>query len=286
MSSNIELDRNVVEFIEENIQLIENREWEAVYSKDVPTGFTEAMLAAGINPLYQGLNYIPDYFLFRNSDIESLEIPSNIKSVGKCAFYWCENLTSVIIPNTVTHIRESSFLSCKNLTDVTIGNNVTSIGQAAFYSCINLTRVDYLGDINSWAQIDFRSKDANPLYYAKKLYINGNEVTGANITSATKISYCAFYNCENLTHVTISNNVTSIEDFAFYFCINLTDVTIGNNVRYLGEAAFSGCENLTQIKYLGTKKEAINNLKIKNKRWRGKSNIQKIICTDGELDLI
>ena len=50
--SNIELSPGLIDFIEENIQLIENKEWGELYNKgNVPPGFTEAMLAADVNPL-------------------------------------------------------------------------------------------------------------------------------------------------------------------------------------------------------------------------------------------
>ena len=56
-----------------------------------------------------------------------------------------------------------------------------------------------------------------------------------------------FYNCNNLTSVTIPNTVTSIGNSAFAGCVNLTTVTIPNSVKSIGSFAFSGCKKLKSV---------------------------------------
>ena len=63
----------------------------------------------------------------------------------------------------------------------------------------------------------------------------------------TSIGDGAFWNCSNLTSITIPNGVTSIGDHTFYQCWNLTSITIPNSVTSIGDGAFSGCFNLTSI---------------------------------------
>ncbi|MBR5573401.1 MAG: leucine-rich repeat protein [Paludibacteraceae bacterium] len=57
--------------------------------------------------------------------------------------------------------------------------------------------------------------------------------------SVTSIEYNAFYDCRNLTSITIPNSVTSIGSRAFDDCRNLTSITIPNCVTSIGSWAFS-----------------------------------------------
>ena len=65
--------------------------------------------------------------------------------------------------------------------------------------------------------------------------------------SVTSIGKSAFYECWDLTSVTIPNSVTSIGEYAFFGCSGLTSVTIPNSVTSIGEGAFAGCSGLTSV---------------------------------------
>ena len=67
--------------------------------------------------------------------------------------------------------------------------------------------------------------------------------------SITTIGGYAFFDCKNLTSITIPNSVTTIEAGAFQRCSNLTSVTIGNSVSEIGEFAFKGCNLETIVCY-------------------------------------
>lgn len=77
-------------------------------------------------------------------------------------------------------------------------------------------------------------------------YINGI----LQIYLSNNINYIneqAFYNCPNLTSITIPNNVVHIDQMAFGNCFHLTSITIPNNVVSIDDSVFSHCSNLTSI---------------------------------------
>ena len=215
-------------------------------------------------------------YAFRNSGLTSVSIPSSVTFIGNQAFNNCYSLTNVtlnsntitsktytassnlkqifgtqvteyIIGNDITTIGNYAFDTCSNLTSVTISNSVTRIGQSAFNNCNGLTSVHII-DLTAWCEITFESFNANPLSYAHRLYLNGEEISNLVIpNSVTSIGNYAFYRYTGLTSVIIPNSVTSIRSFVFCECTNLTSITIGNSVTSIEKLAFNLCTNLTSI---------------------------------------
>ena len=181
------------------------------------------------------------------SGLASVSIGNSVTSIGRSAFYQCSGLTSVTIPNSVTDIGDKAFYECIGLTSVTIGNSVTSIGEDAFSYCEKLTSVN-IWDIEAWCKIAFKNIYSNPLYQAKHLFLNEEEIKDLVIPSSVAvIGTRTFYCCSGLTSVTIGNSVTTIGQEAFLGCHGLTSITIPNNVTHIGYYAFYGCRGLRSV---------------------------------------
>ena len=192
-------------------------------------------------------------------NLTSITFPSGINGkltrIEPNAFQNCKGITSINIPNSVVLIDAYAFIGCSSLKSVTIGSGVKEIGNAAFNNCSSIERVD-ISDLLAWYDINFilypggYLGTSNPLYYAKHLYLNGNEVTELNIPDElTQIKPRAFINCEGLTSVKISNSasVTSIGESAFCGCRNIALVKLNNNLKEINRSAFYGCESIESL---------------------------------------
>ena len=171
------------------------------------------------NPLMSANN------LYLNGElVTELKIPEGVKEINNYAFYRCINLTSIVIPNSVISIGDSAFDGCEGLTCIEIPNSVTRIGMYAFDGCENLNEV-HINDIAAWCNIYLGGTLANPLFFAKNLYINGKKVTELIIPNNVRsINNCAFQGCSGLTNLTIPNSVTTIDGSAFSGCTGLTSI--------------------------------------------------------------
>ena len=203
---------------------------------------------------YKGGNYTIGANVFKgNTTITSITIPNSITSIGDDAFYNCSGLTSITIPNSVTSIGNYALYGCTGLTSITIPNSVTSIEYAAFYYCTGLEKV-CINDLAAWCNISFGSSIANPLYYAKNLYLNGALLTELSIPAETaEVKDYAFYNCRGVTNIDIVDGVKSIGNSAFYGCCDLETLYISNTIESIGDYAFAECNNILDIK-IGSKK--------------------------------
>lgn len=97
------------------------------------------------------------------------------------------------------------------------------------------------------------------------------------------ISACAFEKCSGLTEIVIPDSVTVIEKFAFEDCKNLKRVVLGKGVKKIGRLAFYGCHDLTSFTFNGTVAEW--NLIEKGEHFLLGSNVEKVVCLDGEADI-
>lgn len=155
--------------------------------------------------------------------------PNGLVYAGKVAYKYKGTMpvnTEIVLKEDTKVIGNKAFEECRNLTSVVIPESVTSIGSDAFYNCSGLTKAEF-ASIESLCKIKFGQDqewndiEANPLFYAHHLYIDGKEVTGDLVIpeNVTSIVGCAFSGCTGLTSVTIPENMTSIGYGAFSYCI-------------------------------------------------------------------
>ena len=180
-------------------------------------------------------------------NLTSVSIPGTVESIGMYAFSGCISLQQIEIPEGVMNIEQGAFYQCTSLREISIPSSLDSIQGWTFKDCLSLRKVS-ITDIAKWCQISFGAADANPLYFADNLYLNGQLVTELRIPAeAGTVGTYAFYHYSKLASLVIGDGVQAIGDYAFTSCVNLESADIAASVSAIGISAFHTCSALRDV---------------------------------------
>lgn len=158
------------------------------------------------------------------TSLKTINIPDSVNVIGPKAFYFCKSLTSIDIPEGVTEISYATFCYAENLTTVNIPASVTRIGDFAFQNC-GFTSMDVPATVKELGEGAFST--------CRSL---------ENVTvPAETVSKKAFYYCDALKSVTLTDDVKTIGEEAFRHCTSLESIEIPSSVTELGTCAFKNC---------------------------------------------
>ena len=207
--------------------------------------------------------------------LKSVTLPNSITNIGEVAFKYCDALTRVNIPSDskLISIEGQAFYYC-DLTSITIPSSVRSLGYGALSGCSSIKveegnpmyavkdGVLFNQSFEELIQYPSKKKDSVYVIPSSVTKIRGSWdseisafsecefLTNIKIPKDSRLEYigeCAFRGCKSLIHITLPDNITSIEYYAFAECKNLTDITIPSGVTYIGEHAFFHCNSLKKI---------------------------------------
>ena len=211
-------------------------------------------------------------------------IPNGVKSIGRSAFAYCEELTAIEIPDGVTEIMDYAFYQCKSLKKVVLPNSITKIGKNAFGAeancgswgieviptiCIqkesNSKFKELLADSKGYLYEENLStyvteKDREIAWvdefggiysaFKKRLLKAPDNIQDYTIREGTEV-ICAWafnhYRDNSISSINIPNTITTIGEYAFSSCKNLKSITIPKSVTSIEKGAFSGCVGLERI---------------------------------------
>ena len=155
---------------------------------------------------------------------------------------------------TITAIGRAAFKNRGDIVEVDIPKTVTAIGWEAFAGCTSLKRVN-IHDLGAWCRIVYPmnpngiyySGISNPLYYAHRLYLDGQLLTDVRIPDdVTAINDYAFVNCYSIKRFDTGNGVKSIGYAAFEYS-QLDSLALGKSVERIGEKAFNNVQSMRQV---------------------------------------
>ncbi|MCQ2482556.1 MAG: leucine-rich repeat protein [Clostridia bacterium] len=185
---------------------------------------------------------LPDNFTrvgskaFMGTAISSIQLPSELNTLGAMAFKDCTQLGSLNIPKNIQVINDGFCQGCTSLKVVSIPALTQSIKENAFSGCTSLqyfniasgSKLDTIGDyaFSGCSSLSSFSMPDTVINLGKGVY----------------------QNCNKLAAVDMSTKIFSVQDDTFKNCSSLTSIAIGNDATYIGTDAFSGCTNLKEVK--------------------------------------
>ena len=175
---------------------------------------------------------------FSLCSLKDVNLPESLIDIGTGIFSGCGNLENVHLPSTMTKIPVRMFLGDKKLTDVNIPENVVEFCEECFEGCTSLENFEIRNNVKTVGRNAF--------------YLCSNIQIGCYYNEHWKDIYESGGFIRNqVYHLNIDSQITTIPDYTFENFINLVDVdftkTGESNLTRIGIGAFRGCESLSEI---------------------------------------
>ena len=213
-------------------------------------------------------------------NLETVQLPSSLESLGGCVFYGCSKLRSIKLLNNKTYgvingmlvnkqsktlIRfqnEQGHNKCQipgeiasiepyafdrsPVGQIILPKSTSKIKQNAFNQCMNLQEICVDPKNLSFTSIDgvLHSKNRKKLLRYPSGKRTGNYFVEDGVE---EISDCAFSGAGFLESITFTNDVKKIGTRAFENCNRIESLLLPASVEVIGERAFQGCEKLSSV---------------------------------------
>lgn len=216
---------------------------------------------------------ITSYAFAKNQSLQTLVLPSSLKTIGLHAFENCGISGTLIVPEGTTTISNYAFMNCHKLEKVDLPTTINSIGYDAFYNCSKLSEAiirnngnlsihydafEYTpssliikGYIESYVE-EYAyniSKKFEPLdIITEGLVISNGVLTGytgedTDIVLSTDIKTIgtSAFTGKNITSIKIPLSVNTIKRYAFDKCTSLKEIRIRKSIKSIEPSAFRDC---------------------------------------------
>ncbi len=211
---------------------------------------------------------------FSGLNLTNVEFGNSLKTIGGYAFYNTK-ISNLVLPDGIEKIEWDAFAKITTLTSVTINGTGTFFASDVFFGDDAITTLNFNGTASEWAGNEFGNETANPLYFAKKLYLGGALAKNIVIENVTAVGSYAFVNAELesvelkgiesvkcgafknvtlLTEIIVPEGAKKVEDSAFENVLTLTAAVLPDSLTLMGRNVFAGCVNLKEltIPFFGT----------------------------------
>ena len=201
--------------------------------------------------------------LFMTTNINTVYIPSSVKTIGNYAFESCANLELVYIDtaSNLDSIGNSSFINCTSLTNINLGNAtmLKTLSESAFKNCSALKEINLpdsieimaLGSFRDCVSLEHISLPASLTTDGGFLFSGCTSLSSIDLLKATQLEvlYNNTFAGTNILSIIIPSNIKEICWQLFYDCKTL------ENVFFLGDSSlesiqgqcFMNCSRLENI---------------------------------------
>ena len=246
-----------------------------------------------------------------SGDTGALTIPEGVKTIGRYAFYGCDNIVTADIPESVETIgwhafedtaiigftgaegvktvENKAFYSCKNLVAIAFGDSLERVGENAFAGCAKLATVVLP---EKTLELDYSAIPLHGAFLENNPYVDGvlwigkhvirvdTTVSGAYTLPEDTLSIMGgAFSGTKITSFVVPKNVTYIGESTFQGCKQLESITLPEGMKVLKEFTFYGCESLTELVLPSTV------TKIEERAIEGCKSLKKLTLPKGLLQI-
>ena len=202
---------------------------------------------------------------FADCGIDQITIPSNVKSIGDCAFMG--GVTSIRINGAIQYMGAevfSSGIEGSCLEKIELSDGILDLGNLTFKGCNNLQSITLPPSIMSMGDnpfafsgvrhIENKSENYeiknNCLYKkwsSKLISYFGTEHDFTIDDNFKEIGNYAFAGNKYIEGIALPDRTRTIGDYSFYRCENLQYIDLPNALISIGRSAFQSCFKLDDI---------------------------------------
>jgi len=81
------------------------------------------------------------YMAFRHCNLQTLNFPTGLKSIGDWAFDDCSNLKTISFPTGLISIGDHAFAGCNGITELHLPDGLITLGMSSFEACDGLKTI-------------------------------------------------------------------------------------------------------------------------------------------------
>lgn len=200
-----------------------------------------------------GVEFI-DYGAFAHCiNLTTLRLGEGLRDIGSYAFYGCSSLNNnrlnptSTIPASVRHIGSMAFhetAMAQNAVEGVIYAGNWAVGCVDYPVIENNMLV--AGSVNPTVSLYVEDEPVVGIAdYAFVYQMLINQVNG--LENVMYMGKGAFYACQSLSQLTLSNDLLAIPDYAFSHCSSLFRINLSTRLQSIGKSAFYLCDSLNSI---------------------------------------